>query len=46
MPNSIVSLIKYTQYKYHEQAGLEYLADILDPHVSRQSHAKHFRTST
>ena len=28
------------------QAGREYLADILDRHVSRQAHAKHFRTST
>ena len=27
-------------------AGREYLADILDRHVSRQAYAKHFRTST
>ena len=29
-----------------EGAGREYLADISERHLSRQAHAKHFRTST
>ena len=41
-----VIIVKSGRYPVCIWAGREYLADILDSHMSCQAHAKHFRTST
>ena len=37
---------RFQEYWYQLSPGREYLADILDRHVSCKAHAKYFRTST